>query len=206
MKKILAIALLSVGISIAITNFPAYSECLTPSEYNRAQQEARDRHSNSNTTGETYKYTGDPKCEAAPGDAILIPIILSPSISSTNGDNIYGIRTNVPLFSLADHLRVRFGLSFKSIDLALTYSLNSQTSQFNPFVGAGFGGKTLSKFSNGFPDGSTFESTIFGTTGIDFRLTRDITITGAVILPMNSAYGTEFQGGITLFSSAFDGF
>jgi hypothetical protein len=123
-------------------------------------------------------------------DASVILTILSPYLNSTNGVTDLGIRPYLPL---PDHFRIRAGVSLKAVDGAVTYSLDDFRSTFNPFIGVGFGVKSIKPVTIG---GDTSASSFFGTAGVDFRLNSALSITGAVVLPTNSAYGTEFQVGV----------
>jgi hypothetical protein len=119
-----------------------------------------------------------------------------PSFISSNGEGQYGIQSKFGF----ENIRIRTGLHFgsgSSINGAFTYSLSNQATMFNPFVGAGLGMKSINKVGTITSD----EFSFYGTGGVDMKIADSISITGAVNLPTNSAYGTEFQAGINFFGS-----
>ena len=119
-----------------------------------------------------------------------------PSFISSNGESQYGIQSKFGF----ENIRVRTGLHFgsgSSINGAFTYSLSNTDTMFNPFVGAGLGMKSIKKIGGSTSD----EFSFYGTGGVDLKIADNFSITGAVNLPANSAYGTEFQAGINFFGS-----
>ncbi len=119
-----------------------------------------------------------------------------PSFIASNGVGQYGIQSKFGF----ENIRVRTGLYFgsgNSINGAFTYSLSNKSTIFNPFLGAGLGMKSIDKVDSIKSD----EFSFYGTGGVDMQIADSISITGAVNLPTNSAYGTEFQAGINFFGS-----
>jgi outer membrane protein W len=74
--------------------------------------------------------------------------------------------------------------------------LGDKSARLKPFVGAGLGFKT-------FPVKKFFESSVvsfYGTGGVDLKLSDSFSVTGAINIPIDSAYGTEYQVGISFFN------
>jgi hypothetical protein len=211
MKKILAIALLSTGISIAITNSPAYAGCVSQEQYNRAQEEVRNRNSNSKTTGRTYEYTGERACiphvdydpsgknpspsnspnsSSSSSDDGYIFKVLNPGVtfSSTNGVSKYGLQIIVGADNIHGRTSFNFGEGYNT-DFAFTYNLSKDKPFFNPFIGAGIVFKSIQNANSS--DGISIYG--YGMGGVDLNLNDSINVTGAVKLPMSSNYDTEFQ-------------
>lgn len=122
---------------------------------------------------------------------VPIPMIIDPYVTWTNGSSVLGVKAYIPL---GDNIAVRVGVS-PGFNGALTYSLNDRHSQVSPFIGVGLGSKTISQTVT---SRDTNASSVYGTVGVDIRpFDNDIfSVTGAVNLPTNSAYGTEFQVGV----------
>ncbi len=200
--KTLALTLLTTGVAIAITNSPAHAGCVSQDDYGRAQKKVSDLNQNERQYGrpEKYEYAGDPACLEfkTKEEAIGLAILLAPYINSSNGLTDFGIRPNIPL---GPNIRIRAGLSFKAIDGALTYSLSDRKSTFNPFVGVGLGSKSIPQITG---NGDTSAFSLFGTAGVDLSINRNLSITGAVVLPANSVYGTELQVGLNFFGGMWD--
>lgn len=119
-----------------------------------------------------------------------------PSFISSNGESQYGIQSKFGF----ENIRIRTGLHFgsgSSINGAFTYSLSDTSTMFNPFIGAGLGMKSIKKIGSITSD----EFSFYGTGGVDLKIADNLSITGAVNLPTNNVYGTEFQAGINFFGS-----
>jgi opacity protein-like surface antigen len=119
-----------------------------------------------------------------------------PSVVSSNGNIQYGIQSKFGF----ENIRVRTAMHFGSgsaINGAFTYSLSGQPTMFNPFIGGGIGYKSIKQPGKIDADAFAF----YGTGGVDLNLTENLSISGAVNLPTDSAYGTEFQAAINFFGS-----
>ena len=128
--------------------------------------------------------------------AIFSLFNFGPSAVSSNGNIQYGVQSKFGF----ENIRVRTAMHFGSgsaINGAFTYSLNGQPTMFNPFIGGGIGYKTIQKPGKIDTDAFAF----YGTGGVDLNLTDNLSISGAVNLPTDSAYGTEFQAAINFFGS-----
>ena len=128
--------------------------------------------------------------------AIFSLFNFGPSAVSSNGNIQYGVQSKFGFENIRVRTAMHFG-SGSSINGAFTYSLNGQQTMFNPFIGGGIGYKTIQKPGKIDTDAFAF----YGTGGVDLNLTDNLSISGAVNLPTDSAYGTEFQAAINFFGS-----
>jgi hypothetical protein len=128
--------------------------------------------------------------------AIFSLFNFGPSAVSSNGNIQYGVQSKFGF----ENIRVRTAMHFGSgsgINGAFTYSMSGQPTMFNPFIGGGLGYKTIQQ--TGKTDTNAFA--FYGTGGVDLNLTNNLSISGAVNLPTDSTYGTEFQAAINFFGS-----
>jgi hypothetical protein len=128
--------------------------------------------------------------------AIFSLFNFGPSAVSSNGNIQYGVQSKFGF----ENIRVRTAMHFGSgsaINGAFTYSMSGQPTMFNPFIGGGIGYKTIQQ--TGKIDTNAFA--FYGTGGVDLNLTNNLSISGAVNLPTDSTYGTEFQAAINFFGS-----
>jgi hypothetical protein len=91
---------------------------------------------------------------------------------------------------------MHFGGGGSAVNAGFTAGLGDKSARLNPFVGAGLGFKT-------FPVKKNFESSVvsfYGTGGVDLKLSDNFSVTGAINIPTDSNYGTEYQVGISFFN------
>lgn len=128
--------------------------------------------------------------------AIFSLFNFGPSVVSSNGSIQYGVQSKFGI----ENIRVRTAMYFgagSGFNGAFTYSLSGQPTMFNPFIGGGIGYKTIQQPGKIDTDAFAF----YGTGGVDLNLTDNLSISGAVNLPTDSTYGTEFQAAINFFGS-----
>ncbi|MCY7368018.1 MAG: hypothetical protein LH474_07685 [Chamaesiphon sp.] len=119
-----------------------------------------------------------------------------PSAISSNGNIQYGVQSKFGFENIRVRTAMHFG-SGNSINGAFTYSMSGEPTMFNPFIGGGVGYKSIQQ--TGKADSNAFA--FYGTGGVDLNLTNNLSISGAVNLPTDSNYGTEFQAAINFFGS-----
>jgi hypothetical protein len=128
--------------------------------------------------------------------AIFSLFNFGPSAVSSNGNIQYGVQSKFGFENIRVRTAAHFGAG-SSINGAFTYSLSGQPTMFNPFVGGGIGYKSIQQTGKIDSDAFSF----YGTGGVDLNLANNLSISGAVNLPTDSTYGTEFQVGINFFGS-----
>jgi hypothetical protein len=117
-----------------------------------------------------------------------------PSAISTNGIVQYGVQSKFGFENIRVRTGAHFGGGGSALNGGFTVGFGGESAMLNPFVGGGLGYKsfTVNKIES-----SAFS--FYGTGGIDLNLSQNFSITGAVNIPTNSEYGTEYQVGINLF-------
>lgn len=209
MKNILASTLLT-GLAISTISAPANAvldwerrqdEALKEKRYQEDRRNDRQEWDRKNAPGNGIS-PATPSSGSSDGSgleglgAIFSLFNFGPSAISSNGNIQYGVQSKFGF----ENIRVRTAMHFGSgsaINGAFTYSLNGQPTMFNPFIGGGIGYKTIQK--PGQIDTNAFA--FYGTGGVDLNLTDNLSISGAVNLPTDSTYGTEFQAAINFFGS-----
>jgi hypothetical protein len=204
MKKILVIALLSAGISIAITNSPVCAAPFGSEQYqNQQNQQQRDREHLRDNDGSNKPNAPIPASDYDPSytqsfGAIMSKIVGGIGVISNQGVTMYGFRANFPI---GEKIKLRAGAysnlagssdpESSTANASLTYNFSDPGTTFNPFLGVGYGSNTIGKGgSNNSP--GTSASSFYYTGGVDLNF-GGIHLTTAIILPNNSVYGTEFQ-------------
>jgi hypothetical protein len=121
-----------------------------------------------------------------------------PSVLSTNGTVQYGLQSKWPINNPNSHLRlgIHAGGGLATFSTGFTYGLGERGATIVPFVGGGLGLKIInvpSRFS-----GTTIDNAfaLYGTGGVDLNF-GNLSLTTAISLPTNSAYGTDYQLGVS---------
>jgi hypothetical protein len=195
MKNILAIALLSTGIAIAITNSPAYAGQVENDAAEAVRRRERQvvQPNTPSTQPDSYDAAGFGR-----GLGVIFSVVNGIGVVSNQGVTMYGFRANFPI---GEKIKLRAGAytnfagssdpESNTINASLTYNFSDPGTTFNPFLGVGYGSNTIGKGgSNNSP--GTSASSFYYTSGVDLNFSG-IHLTTAINLPNNSAYGTEFQ-------------
>ncbi len=121
---------------------------------------------------------------------------IGPAVTFGNGQSIVGVEGK---FSITDNIAVRPSFSFANLAGAgvtvfggsATYDLNTDNSQFIPFVGLGMNFYTVEGKAN------SSSTTGFAQAGVDLNLNPGITVTGDLKVPFDSSsvFGTVFTIG-----------
>jgi hypothetical protein len=213
MKNILTLTLLTTGLAISTMSSPANAGDDWKKKQDEAQAERayqQDVKSNreefDRNQKEKGKYAPTPSNnDSGSGFGGAIGAIFGlfnygPSVLSSNGVLQYGVQAKFGF----DRIRVRTGGHFggggQSTNGGFTYGFGGSGAMFNPFIGGGFGHKSIT------PANSKTTSNVFAlysTAGLDIKLGDTFTVTGSVNLPTNGAYGTEYQAGVNFFKEQF---
>lgn len=209
MKNILALTFLATGLAICTMS----TEVNAAPEWERKQQEnAAERSDQQQRKWERQEWEENQKKKWGEGNkntpssssydaselaglgALFGLFNYGPSATSTNGVIQYGVQTNFGMENIRVRTGAHFGGGGSALNGGFTFGFGGSSAMLNPFIGGGLGYKsfTVNKIES-----SAFS--FYGTGGIDLNLSQNFSITGAVNIPTNSEYGTEYQVGINLF-------
>jgi hypothetical protein len=209
MKNILALTLLATGLLISTISSPAFSAPdweRKQTEAAKEQQYQQDRRNDrqewdrkqegkgvSPATGSGSSSSYDGSGLAGLG-AIFAGFNYGPSAISTNGVVQYGVQTKFGFENIRVRTGAHFGGGGSALNGGFTFGFGGESAMFNPFIGGGLGYKSFTVKNI---ESSAFS--FYGTGGVDLKLSNNFSVTGAVNVPTNSEYGTEYQVGINFF-------
>lgn len=155
MKKILAIALLSAGISIAITNSSAYADMVQENDHDRLHRiETQPYQPNAPYNPKTSDTTTSGGSGIAEALSLISSVIGGVGVVSNHGVTMYGFRVNFPI---GEKIKLRGGVysnlagssdpESNTANASLTYNFSDPGTTFNPFLGVGYGSNYCSQCS-----------------------------------------------------------
>jgi hypothetical protein len=209
MKNILALALLATGLVISTISSPAFAvpdwerkqdDALKEQRYQQDRRNERQEWDRKQEGKGVSPATGPGSSSSYDGSglaglgAIFAGFNYGPSAISTNGVVQYGVQSKFGFENIHVRTGAHFGGGGSALNGGFTVGFGGESMMLNPFIGGGLGYKS---FTSNKVESSAFS--FYGTGGVDLNLSQNFSITGAINIPTNSEYGTEYQVGFNLF-------
>ncbi len=212
MKNILLLTIFATGLVISTISSPAFAGQDWERKQDDAMKEQRYQQDRRNERQEWDRKQEGKRVSPATGagsssssddsglgglgvlGAVLGVFNYGPSAISTNGVVQYGVQSKFGFENIHVRTGAHFGGGGSALNGGFTFGFGGKSAMFNPFIGGGLGYKSFTVKNI---ESSAFS--FYGTGGVDLKFSNNFSITGAVNVPTNSAYGTEYQVGINFF-------